>query len=28
VLRVEAIVGARLRYRMNGCIEETELESN
>jgi len=28
VLRVEAIVDARLRYKMNGCIEETELESN
>lgn len=26
MLRVEAIVGAGLRYRMGGCIEEMELE--
>jgi hypothetical protein len=28
VLRVEAIVGAGLRYRMDGCTEEMELESD
>lgn len=28
VLRVEAIVGAGPRYRMDGCTEEMELESD